>query len=397
VRVKIASESLAQAQSRNLWADWTLPAGRGLPVVLPAGDDEVRPLMETVLAALEGDAALLTLHMEGDGSPPVIVERVGAADLSDQEWGQVVQLAEGADRRFPGTHWDPAELDYLVCLLNQGAWQVLRVVRVAIGSRRARSRVVLSVLFGKAAPPKREQLAGTVQQLRPMMESYFRLWQRNRALGRVANGLRSALNAMEIGVILVERSTRIAFTNRLASELLAEGDHLRRNGDWLAATDLSDAVMLQVALNDAVASNGDGEGARARQRRAAVLALRSPGTDRCLILCVVPCDDPATEDRVRAAGVYLLDPAVVYDEQLHPVCNGLSPVETRLFCLITAGSSLQEAATAMRIKEQTARSYLKQVFLKTDTKRQADLVRVILCSLVRTNSSLPIEVIGGAR
>ncbi|MGZ8361236.1 MAG: helix-turn-helix transcriptional regulator [Allosphingosinicella sp.] len=392
----VASESIVQAQSRNLWADWTLPAGRGLPVVLPAGDDEVRPLLETLLAALQGDAALLTLHMDGDGGVPVIVERVGAAELSDQEWGQVVQLAEGADRRFPGTHWDPSELDYLVCLLNQGAWQVLRV---AVGSRRARSRVVLSVLFGQATAPRREQLAGMVQQLRPMMESYFRLWQRNRALGRVANGLRSALNSMEIGVILVERSTRIAFTNRLASQLLAEGDHLRRNGDWLAATDLSDAVMLQVALNDAVASNWEGEGDRARPRRAAVLALRSAGSDRCLILCVVPCDDPATEERDIAAVVYLLDPEFDYDEQLHPVCKlyGLSPVETRLVCLITAGSSLQEAATAMRIKEQTARSYLKQVFLKTDTKRQADLVRVILCSLVRTNSSLPIEVIGGAR
>jgi DNA-binding CsgD family transcriptional regulator len=38
----------------------------------------------------------------------------------------------------------------------------------------------------------------------------------------------------------------------------------------------------------------------------------------------------------------------------------------------------------MHVTEQTARSYLKQIFVKTETNRQAELVRLMLTSSVRT-------------
>jgi DNA-binding CsgD family transcriptional regulator len=56
--------------------------------------------------------------------------------------------------------------------------------------------------------------------------------------------------------------------------------------------------------------------------------------------------------------------------------------------MLAIGKSLQEAAEAMRIKDQTARSYLKQIFLKTDTKRQAELVRLMLTSHLRIERSI---------
>jgi DNA-binding CsgD family transcriptional regulator len=54
---------------------------------------------------------------------------------------------------------------------------------------------------------------------------------------------------------------------------------------------------------------------------------------------------------------------------------------------IAQGATLESAAGALRIKPQTARSYLKKIFLKTDTNRQSDLVRVLLASTVR---ALPV-------
>ena len=59
-------------------------------------------------------------------------------------------------------------------------------------------------------------------------------------------------------------------------------------------------------------------------------------------------------------------------------------METGLVCHIANGESLLEAAAVLRIKEKTARGYLHQIFSKTGCKRQADLVRLMLCSLLRT-------------
>ena len=74
---------------------------------------------------------------------------------------------------------------------------------------------------------------------------------------------------------------------------------------------------------------------------------------------------------------------------VEPVCrlHGLSQSETRLTCALIGGESLGCAAKIIGVREQTARSYLKQIFVKTDTNRQAELVQLMLKSAVRLSSS----------
>jgi DNA-binding CsgD family transcriptional regulator len=52
----------------------------------------------------------------------------------------------------------------------------------------------------------------------------------------------------------------------------------------------------------------------------------------------------------------------------------LTPAQARLVVHLVAGTSLRSCAKALGIKYETARSYLKSVFLKTGTHRQAELV-----------------------
>ena len=52
----------------------------------------------------------------------------------------------------------------------------------------------------------------------------------------------------------------------------------------------------------------------------------------------------------------------------------LTHAEARLVVHLVAGASLRSCATALGIKYETARSYLKSAFLKTGTHRQAELV-----------------------
>ena len=57
---------------------------------------------------------------------------------------------------------------------------------------------------------------------------------------------------------------------------------------------------------------------------------------------------------------------------------GLTPAESRLAWLLVGDRTLSEAAAQLGIKLSTARTVLKRVLAKTDTRRQASLVRLLL-------------------
>jgi len=60
---------------------------------------------------------------------------------------------------------------------------------------------------------------------------------------------------------------------------------------------------------------------------------------------------------------------------------GLTPAEARLAVHLVTGESLRSAAAKLSISYETARSQLKNIFNKTGTCRQAELVVVILTAL----------------
>jgi DNA-binding CsgD family transcriptional regulator len=65
------------------------------------------------------------------------------------------------------------------------------------------------------------------------------------------------------------------------------------------------------------------------------------------------------------------------DAALLALVFGLTAAEAKMAARIGLGNGIDEAATALRISRETARSQLKAVFLKTNTRRQAELVALI--------------------
>ena len=60
---------------------------------------------------------------------------------------------------------------------------------------------------------------------------------------------------------------------------------------------------------------------------------------------------------------------------------GLTRAEARLTAELAIGADLGDAAEACGITKATARSYLKQIFLKVGVSRQAELVKTVLSSV----------------
>lgn len=83
---------------------------------------------------------------------------------------------------------------------------------------------------------------------------------------------------------------------------------------------------------------------------------------------------------VKAVAVlFIADPGAkpVDRGQALRVAYGLSPSEVRLVQALMEGSSLKEFAAGNQLTYETVRSYLRHVLVKTGTRRQSDLVRLI--------------------
>jgi DNA-binding CsgD family transcriptional regulator len=63
----------------------------------------------------------------------------------------------------------------------------------------------------------------------------------------------------------------------------------------------------------------------------------------------------------------------------------LTPAEARLVARLITGESLRPCAKALGIKYETVRTYLKSVFQKTKTRRQAELVLVVIRAMKAAN------------
>ncbi|MEH3158290.1 MAG: hypothetical protein PGN08_04755 [Sphingomonas taxi] len=217
--------------------------------------------------------------------------------------------------------------------------------------------------------------------------------------------LAAVLRQSECGIVVVGADQNVLFANPAARAILDAGDGMELRRNMLRPTRYQDAVRFHAALDTVIAPPRHGEGkgdaraeARAkegRRERGAMLLLERPGPDRPLIAVIAPAghdrpDDPGRaaapvdgddgQDARAAAIVRLMRPEISVARGLEPICHlhGLSPVETQLVACLTRGLTLGEAASQMRIKPDTARTYLKQVFAKTDTHRQTDLLQLVL-------------------
>ncbi|HEX2257214.1 MAG TPA: helix-turn-helix transcriptional regulator [Afifellaceae bacterium] len=57
---------------------------------------------------------------------------------------------------------------------------------------------------------------------------------------------------------------------------------------------------------------------------------------------------------------------------------GLTAAEERLALLILQGLRLAEAETVLGIRHSTARTHMKRIYAKTGTRRQVELVRLLM-------------------
>jgi DNA-binding CsgD family transcriptional regulator/PAS domain-containing protein len=189
-----------------------------------------------------------------------------------------------------------------------------------------------------------------------------------RLAAATAMGGVDVLQAMDHGGILVDARARVIAANPRAEAML--GDGLSIFGNRLVARRAECEAALQGLIARTLRGGPQAEGA---------IAIRRPLRRPILIDAMpVPLESRTPFLFAKALLVLVdLDARPVPTEATLMRLFALSRREAALAMALASGGGLNDAAELLGITRETARSHLKAVFAKTETRRQTDLMALI--------------------
>ncbi len=203
-----------------------------------------------------------------------------------------------------------------------------------------------------------------LERLIPHLRRALSVHRELRTAESVRNAALATLDRIPEGWIALGSDATVLATNRKAREILDRGDGLAVDQGRLVVADPAPAERLRQML----ARAGDGPLAGG--------TIELPGTDGTPLRAVA-----APLQGRGFAAVLFIDPAPGGGEQEAQRLRetyGLTHAEARVAGRLAQGQRLSEIARDLGISINTVRGHLKQVFAKTGTHRQAELVRLVL-------------------
>jgi len=279
-----------------------------------------------------------------------------------------------ADSRFFREWVRPQGVAYAAggIVLREGAWMTQMIMQRS-----------------SAQPPFNRAEMDELNELIPHLRRAIQMRQRFAELQFGQNFLAGSLDVLAMPTLLFDENSRVIHINRSATALLD-----RRNGLWLddkylLTRDAHVTRSLNLKLSNAIRSGRAGDG-----EPTGVVLL--PRTARMpLMLMIVPMSPSGASAR-EAALLFVFDPetvpAVTHD--LVRKLFGLTEAEVALAIALCSGKTLDDAATERGTSVHTARSQLKSIFGKTGTRRQAELVSLLVASPAYFLAQAPVQPSG---
>ena len=187
--------------------------------------------------------------------------------------------------------------------------------------------------------------------------------------------LAAALEVVKHAAIIVSSGCRVINLNAASERILRTEDGLYFRSGCIGATSMTGERQLYRAVQDALT-----DGSNTRGGQSFTCGRRSG--KRPYIIHVLPlyaADRHQTSSEATAL-VLIVDP----ENKPHPAAEllrrlyGLTLAEAEVALRILRSAKLKEIAEELSVSLSTVRTHLQHAFDKTDTHRQAELVRVML-------------------
>ena len=216
-----------------------------------------------------------------------------------------------------------------------------------------------------------------VRQLIPHLQRALQMHQRITRLEVEKEATADAFDRLSVALILTDPSGQVAMINAAADAIVRLRDGLRVARGTLVASSPHENARLQQLLA-ACSETTKGRGLQS----GGPMTVSRPSGKRSLHLLVAPLriSNRFAPRGAAGAAIFISDPELqrpASDDLLRQF-YGLTRAEARLALVLVGGVTFQEATQSLGITANTGRGYLKNIFSKTETHTQAQLVRLVL-------------------
>jgi DNA-binding CsgD family transcriptional regulator len=225
---------------------------------------------------------------------------------------------------------------------------------------------------GRFEPGDIDQFALLHRHLARALAIAFRLG----TLGTLQQCTMDLLDGNPAAIILLDHRRRVVYSNRRADDVSARNDGLTIASSGVRLRRAPDNARLQALIGRAMPGGPTGT------PLGGVMRVPRPSGRQPYGVFVTPISreySPLSSVRPRIC-VMITDPERRRPSLAMRLCVlfGLTEAEARLADMLASGSDLRAAASTLRITYGTARVRLAEIFQKTNTHRQGELVSLIL-------------------
>lgn len=187
------------------------------------------------------------------------------------------------------------------------------------------------------------------------------------------DALGNLLERLPLGIVIVDSESRVLAYNRKLYKSMSEGKGISIHDGVLCARLPTDTVRLKRLIR----SVADG-----KEKSTEAIDLSDPESTTPLSILIIPF---RTKPDTRSFGdkkviVMIATPKFYLEIPTEPLMSlyKLTAAEAKLVSALVRDESLNSIAEQFGISKHTIRSQLKSVYEKTDTHRQAELVRQVI-------------------
>jgi DNA-binding CsgD family transcriptional regulator/PAS domain-containing protein len=229
---------------------------------------------------------------------------------------------------------------------------------------------------GRQEPDFEQNDLDLLTVLIPHLQRSMRMHLRLASVRAERNTAMEALDKLADGILVTDQSCRILLANRVAEDLLGKADGISAGRQGVYTATAAQTSELRRLVAQAAGANG-------RPPAGGALLVDRRPMKRPLHILISPLRaETSWAGLAWHAGAVLwlvIDPERAprgVQQHLRTLFK-LTPAEARLASELAAGESLLGVAETLGILPSTGRTHLHRVFEKTETKRQAELVKLV--------------------
>lgn len=201
--------------------------------------------------------------------------------------------------------------------------------------------------------------------------------------GFSGGGAERALDLIALGIVLLDEQGKLVHSNSAAHEMVAESDFIHACADGVRSPDPLSHRALQQAICEARKAAISG-----KEKVVGIMLQRAQHAGAVSVLiCALPRDE-ARESGHPAVALFISAPDLRkrVSEPLLMDLFGLTPTEARVAGALANNSRTADVAAELGVSHTTIAFHMRNLFQKTGTNRQADLIALILAGPMMINS-----------